>query len=225
MANDSRACRAQCHANGGFAHAAGNARQEKARKIGANDEQDHANGTEKKDQPETRRADDLSFEGLKRPQKIQAFVGLPGNLRLDDIQFSECLLGSDTGFKTRHGVEIEFTDQALFVRFGTVQRAEKSQADCAVGASQPTRKSKGRRKDADDFVRDAVEDDLFPKRRGIALKAGTPEGVGKDDHVAAARLVLFGEECSAMRGQRSKHVEEIRRSTNAADDFGFARPG
>ena len=69
LANDSRACRAQCHANGGFAHAAGNARQEKARKIGANDEQDHANGTEKKDQPETRRADDLSFEGLKPPTR------------------------------------------------------------------------------------------------------------------------------------------------------------
>ena len=162
--------------------------------------------------------DSAEREANELREQIDLLVRLLGDLRLDDVQFRECLLGRDAGRQPADRRKIELADQVRLVYLRPIERLEEGDVFREVDhLADLLRKLERRGQDADYRVWRTVERHRFAENRRVSAEVAAPECVGEDDDVAAASSVFFGQEAAAERRANAKDVEKIGRRADAVN--------
>jgi hypothetical protein len=79
-----------------------------------------------------------------------------------------------------------------------------------------------RRKDADDFVRLAIESDRTTHNAGIGIETAVPEVVTQEDDVVATELIFLGRKGSSQPGLNADQRKEVRGHAHRLQPFRLA---
>ena len=217
LPGDPRPARAEGCPHGELAGARGPACQQQVGDVAAGDEQDEADGAEKREHAPRVVADEIVERGDGREVELGRFAreGAAETLGVG-AQLAERLLVGRPGLQARVDLQVVLVVHGLAFR----RERDRHPQFFAVGGV-----GERRRHDADDVVGASVERDAASDGSGIAAEAPRPEPVAEHGDLLASGLIFLRREHAAVRRRQVEDVEVPGRDAPADQPLGVVAVG